>query len=83
LEVEVSELDQYSEDAKAKMKQMKKIWNDERRAKESAERERQAAIDAAQRLMEENKRIKDMLTKGEEEYKAAVTDFYRDAYRSC
>jgi len=73
LEVEVSELDQYSEDAKAKMKQMKKIWNDERRAKESAERERQAAIDAAQRLMEENKRIKEMLTKGEEEYKAAVT----------
>lgn len=73
LEVEVSELDQYSEDAKQKMKQMKKIWNDERRAKEAADRERAAAVDAAQRLLEENKRIKEMLTKGEEEYKAAVT----------
>lgn len=73
LEVEVSELDQYSEDAKQKMKQMKKIWNDERRAKEAADRERAAAVEAAQRLLEENKRIKEMLTKGEEEYKAAVT----------
>ena len=33
LEVEVDELDQYSEEAKQKLKQMKKIWNDERRAK--------------------------------------------------
>jgi hypothetical protein len=73
LEVEVSELDQYSEDAKQKMKQMKKIWNDERRAKEAADRERSAAVEAAQRLMEENRRIREMLTKGEEEYKAAVT----------
>jgi hypothetical protein len=73
LEVETSELDQYSEDAKQKMKQMKKIWNDERRAKEAADRERSAAVDAAQRLMEENRRIREMLTKGEEEYKAAVT----------
>ena len=73
LEVEVSELDQYSEDAKQKMKQMKKIWNDERRAKEAADRERSAAVEAAQRLLEENKRIKEMLSKGEEEYKAAVT----------
>lgn len=73
LEVEVSELDQYSEDAKQKMKQMKKIWNDERRAKEAADRERGAAVEAAQRLMEENRRIREMLTKGEEEYKAAVT----------
>jgi hypothetical protein len=55
------------------MKQMKKIWHDERRAKEAADRERSAAVDAAQRLMEENRRIREMLTKGEEEYKAAVT----------
>ena len=73
LEVEVSELDQYSEDAKQKMKQMKKIWNDERRAKEAADRERTAALETAQRLMEENRRIKEMLSKGEEEYKAAMT----------
>lgn len=72
LEVEVSELDQYSEDAKKKMIQMKKIWNDERRAREAAEREQQAALDAAKRLREENERIKTMLTKGEQEYVAAM-----------
>jgi len=55
---EVNELDQYSEDAKKKMIQMKKIWNDERRAREAAEREQQAALDAAKRLREENERIK-------------------------
>ena len=72
LEVEVNELDQYSEDAKKKMIQMKKIWNDERRAREAAEREQQAAIDAARRLREENERIKTMLSKGEQEYVAAM-----------
>ncbi len=71
LEVEVNELDQYSEDAKKKMIQMKKIWNDERRAREAAEREQQAAIDAAKKLREENERIKTMLSKGEQEYVAA------------
>jgi len=72
LEVEVNELDQYSEDAKKKMIQMKKIWNDERRAREAAEREQQAALDAAKRLREENERIKTMLSKGEQEYVAAM-----------
>ena len=37
LEIEVDELDQYSQDAKDKMIQMKRIWNDERRRAESAE----------------------------------------------
>jgi hypothetical protein len=72
LEVEVSELDQYSEDAKKKMIQMKKIWNDERRAREAAEREQGAAVDAARRLREENERIRTMLTKGEQEYVTAM-----------
>jgi colicin import membrane protein len=72
LEVDVSELDQYSEDAKKKMIQMKKIWNDERRAREAAEREQNAAVDAAKRLREENERIKTMLSKGEQEYVAAM-----------
>ena len=74
LEVEVDELDQYSEEAKQKLKQMKKIWNDERRAKENADRERAAAMDAAQRLLEENKRMKQMLQSGEKEYKEAVKE---------
>jgi hypothetical protein len=73
LEVEVDDLDKYSKDAKDKIIKMKRVWNDERRRADIAERERQAAIDATQRLMEENKRIKEMLSKGEAEYKAAVT----------
>jgi hypothetical protein len=93
LEVEVDELDKYSKEAKDKMIQMKRIWNDERRAKEQAERERQAAMDAAQRLHEENKRIKKMLSEGEKEYKDAKKDSakatikaakqaYKEAYES-
>ena len=73
LEVEVDDLDKYSKEAKDKLIKMKCVWNDERRCADAAQREQQAAIDAAQRLMEENKRIKEMLTKGEAEYKAAVT----------
>ena len=71
--LEVDELDKYSLEAKEKLVQMKKVWHDERRRADSSDRERQAAIDAAQRLMDENRRIKEMLSKGEAEYKAAVT----------
>jgi hypothetical protein len=72
LEVEVDDLDKYSKEAKDKIIRMKRVWNDERRAKESAMREQQAALEAAQRLMEENKRIKTMLSQGEQEYKDAM-----------
>ena len=74
LEVETDDLDKYSKEAKDKLIRMKRVWNDERRRAESAERERQAALDAAQRLLSENKRYKEMLTKGEEEYKEAKKD---------
>ena len=43
LEIEVDEVDKYSKDAKDKIIRMKRIWNDERRAREAAERERIAA----------------------------------------
>lgn len=72
LEVEVDDLDKYSKDAKDKIIRMKRVWNDERRRAEAAERQSQAAVEAAQRLLEENKRIKGMLSQGEEEYKEAV-----------
>ena len=68
LEVEVDELDKYSEDAKQKIIQMKKVWNDERRAKEEAFREQQEAVALAQKLMQENKRIKSILDTGGKEY---------------
>ena len=62
LEVEVDELDKYSKEARDKMIKMKKVWNDERRRADEAERERHAAIDAAARLHEENKKMKERKT---------------------
>ena len=93
LEVEVDELDKYSKDAKDKIIQMKHIWNDERRAKEVAERERQVAIDTAQRLLQDNNRMKAMINSGQEEYKGAIKNSaelqlkmakkaYKEAYES-
>jgi hypothetical protein len=68
LEVEVDELDKYSEEAKQKMMAMKKVWHDERRAKEAAAREREEAIRVAQQLLEENKKLKKAYSTGEQEY---------------
>jgi len=72
LEVDVDELDKYSKDAKDKMIQMKRVWNDERRRADTADRERAAAVEAAQTLFAENKRIKGILNSGEKEYVDAV-----------
>ena len=74
LEVETDELDKYNKEAKDKIIKMKRVWHDERRAKEAAYREQQEALDLAKRLMAENERIKKMLQSGEEEYKEAKKD---------
>ena len=71
-ELEKDELDQYDDTVKTKLKQMRKVWHDERREKESALREQQEAVGLAQRLFEENKRIKDILTNGEKEYVTTI-----------
>ena len=71
-ELDRDELDQYDEKAKERLKQMRKVWHDERREKESAHRERQEAIAFAQKLMNENKRIKEILSTGEKEYVSTV-----------
>jgi hypothetical protein len=67
-ELEQDELEEYSDKVKLRLKQMKKVWHDERRAKEAAYREQQEAIDYARRVTEENKRLKDQYTAGEQEY---------------
>jgi hypothetical protein len=67
-ELEDDELEEYSEKAKERLKQYKKVWNDERREKDAAQREQQEAINAANRLLEENRRLKATLKTGEEEY---------------
>ena len=52
---EDDELENFS---KEKAKQLKKVWHDERRAKEAALREREEAVRAARKLFEENKTLK-------------------------
>jgi hypothetical protein len=68
--LEVADEDSEELDLKAqkeRLKQYKKVWNDERRAKEAALREQQEALALAQRFVEENKRLKEVLKNGSEE----------------
>jgi len=67
-ELERDELEDYSEKVKIRLKQMKKVWHDERREKEQALRERQAAEEYAKRIIEENKSLKGKLSAGEKSY---------------
>ena len=60
--LEKDELDEYS---KEKGKQLKKVWNDERRAKEAALKERDHAAKLAKQALEENKLLRQHLTEGE------------------
>jgi hypothetical protein len=67
-ELEQDELDNYDDAVKQKLKQMRKVYHDERRAKEQAAREQQEALNLAQKLMEENKRFKQYIETGTKEY---------------
>lgn len=64
-DLEEDELEEYSEKVKTRLKQMKKVWHDERREKEAALREQQEAVNLAHNLVEENKKLKTRLTEGE------------------
>lgn len=92
-ELEKDDLENYDEEVKVRLKQMRKVWHDERRAKEEAFREQQEAVRLAQKLMEENKRIKNMLETGGKEYASTLQNAanlelemskkaYREAYDS-
>jgi hypothetical protein len=92
-ELENDELEEYSDKVKVRLKQMKKVWHDERRAKEAAYREQQEAINFARRVAEENKRLKEQYNAGEKEYATTVQNAaamelemakkaYREAYDS-
>ena len=61
------ESQEYSKNVKTKFTQYKKAWHDERRAKEAALREQQEALEATQRILDENRRLKTMLHSGEKE----------------
>jgi hypothetical protein len=53
---------------KERLQQYKKVWNDERRAKEDAQREQKAALDLAKRVLDENKKLKAQYFEGEKTY---------------
>jgi len=57
-ELEADELEDYSDKVKTRLKQMKKVWHDERRAKDAADRERAEALALAKRLLEENQKLR-------------------------
>ena len=92
-ELEADELEDYSDKVKTRLKQMKKVYHDERRAKETADRERQEAVNFAQKIFEENKKLKASLTSGEKTYIDTVKNaaglelemarkMYKEAYDS-
>ena len=92
-ELEADELEDYSEKVKIRLKQMKKVWHDERREKERALREQQEALAAAQRYRQEAEQLRQTLSRGEQElvgtYKqnaefelAEARRAYRDAYEA-
>jgi len=66
--LEEDDLESYDKSVKTKLKQFKKVWHDERREKERFQRENDAAITTARKLLEENKKLKQTLTDGTKEY---------------
>jgi len=92
-ELEKDDLDKYDAEVKTRLKQMRKVWHDERREKEAAQREQQEAISLARRLLEENQRIRGVLSSGEKVFADTVQNAaslelemakkaYREAYES-
>lgn len=92
-ELEQDEAVEYSAKVKQRIDQLKKAWHDERRAKEAATREREAAAQYAQQLQAERDKLRTTLSQGEgwaiEQAKERATlqldaakRAYRDAYES-
>ena len=91
--LEKDELEEYDDEVKEKLKQMKKVWHDERREKEAAHREREEAISYARKVAEENKKMRQMISSGEKEYVETIQSSanmslemakkgYKEAYES-
>ena len=62
------ELASYDEKVQQRFKKFTRGYHDERRAKEQAMREKQAAEDFARQVFEENKRLQQQLASGSKEY---------------
>jgi hypothetical protein len=65
-ELDNDDLEAYTGEAKQKLLQAKKVYNDERRAKEAAQREAEEASRVAQQLLFENQKLKTKLSAGEQ-----------------
>jgi hypothetical protein len=73
-ELDGDDLEEYSEKVKKRLGQMKKVWHDERRAKDAATREKEEALRFAQQQYEENKQLKQRLGRGEQAYVKMSSD---------
>ena len=87
------ELSKYDEGVQKRIKHFTKGYHEERRAKETAEREREEAFKLAQAVLEENKRLKGSVNQNQtallEQAKRVVSNevetakrMYKDAYES-
>ncbi len=72
-EIEADELEDYSDKVKTRLKQLKKVYHDERREKEQAIREQREAVAAAQRFYQENTRLRSTLSQGEQSLVSSYT----------
>jgi len=72
-ELEKDDLEEYSDKVKKRLGQMKKVWHDERRAKETASREKDEALRFANGYIEENKQLKQRLGAGEKLFVEEIT----------
>jgi hypothetical protein len=85
-EVTDEELAQYSDGVKKRIQHFSKGYHEERRAKESALREREEALRVAQTLAEENKKLQTSLGQGQqallEQAKKVVATELEDAKRA-
>jgi hypothetical protein len=92
-DIEQDDLEAYSGQAKERLKQLKKAMHDERRAKEAAFKEQEEAVAFAQKIYEENRKLKSKLTYGEQNLVSSVKEnvtrqlddakrAYKDAYDS-
>tara|TARA_R110000868_G_scaffold284912_1_gene545349 strand:- start:175 stop:1143 length:969 start_codon:yes stop_codon:yes gene_type:complete len=72
-ELEQDDLEEYSDKVKKRLGQMKKVWHDERRVKESAIREREEAFNYARAKEQEIKELRGKLGRGEQIFVTEVT----------
>ena len=69
-------LEGYSDRVKQRMAQLKKVYHDERRAKEASARERDEAVAYAQKIHTQNNELKQTLSSGEEDYLKTLKSKY-------